>query len=1357
MLATPAFSLTAQGISAGEALTPGTTVLRLAEDQPIIAQSANDARPVHNEVKGDVGEARYILLLRDEPLATYAGGVAGLDATSPQVTGAGKLDVESQASLAYVDYLQAEQAGFISSVSISLGRSVEVVFQFQHAVNGMVLVLSPDEAARLAQRPEVVLVERETAYPVDTDTSPAFLGLPSFWDGTNVSGGVGNQGEGMILGVIDTGINMDHPSFASPGPKDGYVFTNPKGHFLGVCDPNDAQYNAAMVCNNKLIGAYDFVYSVTPVGKIDYPTPEDEDGHGSHTGSTAAGNSLDAVMLAPTVAVTREISGMAPHANIIAYDACYHDPVAGGGLCPSTATLASANQAVQDGVDAINYSIGGGDTPYSDAVELAFLNLVESGTFVSASAGNSGPGAATTGHRGPWVSAAAASTHNRVFINQLGSFQGSGTPPVNMTGKGFTSGYGPASIVYAGNYTSTILQDGLCLHPFPAGTFHGEIVVCDRGNNPRTEKAENVKAGGAGGFVLANNAPNGSSLNGDAFALPGIHITYDNGTALKNWLSSGTVHTATIAGISYDISAANGDILAAFSSRGPNTSLDVLKPNISAPGVDIWAATLTPDPAHPSASPEFTFLSGTSMASPHIAGIGLLLKKLHPTWSPAMILSALMTTSKTGLLKEDAVTPADPFDVGAGRVDMTRAGKAGFVLDETGADFQAADPSQGGDPGTLNLASFMNSACLASCAWTRTLSSTMNVSVTWTASMTATPGVTLTVSPSSFTLGPFGTQQIQVTADVSGIPVGTWAFGQVILSPGSAGVPVAHLPVAVMPIPSAFPELLLVDTRRNAGSYLAEGLRSRSASSMSSQEFGLIQAETVVSSLPQANAPDNPLLLPDPGKLVVTTTVPAGSSRLAAEITQSHASDIDLYVYRDANQDGTPAAGELVCQSATGALLEYCNVSNPVPGSYILLVINFHASASGAKDFTELAYGAVAPNDAGNMSLSTPASVTAGADYSVRLFWDIPTMKAGDRYYGVFSLGSDPAHPANLGTVPVDIRRAEDDVVKTASQQNARPGDTLTYTLDIRQNLDQAGMLYTITDTLPSGLAYVTGTLTATSGAASVVGNTIRWQGKLRASGLGLSPAAGTFRDISKISGVSPAPCLSAECDEDILSVNGLDFYYYGVHYDSLKMAVNGFLIPGSPNTIGVDIAHNQELPDITPPNTVIAPWWTDLDLAGTDPAGAGNWYIVNLTNGVSNYYVAQWSGAQLWGDPTSVYTFQVWIQKGTENIWFSYDTARGNTSVATVGIEDEKATHGFTYTYNGAGPNPFNPANDLNVQVIPGASAQVMFQARLTQPGPLTNIAVHNTDMPGSKPAQAKSSLSSRSFYPLIELRTSP
>ena len=714
------------------------------------------------EAPGASGPEVYIVQLAGDPVATYQGGVPGYAATSPLATGAVKLDSKSKTSQAYAAYLAGEQAKFVDKLGSALGRSLDVRFQYQHAYNGVAVVLTPAEARVAAGIQGVTLVQRDVVHELLTDVGPTWIGAPYIWDGYPANP-AGTMGEGVVVGIIDSGINHDHPSFAAVG-GDGYAHVNPfgSGNYVGWCatDPT--------FCNDKLIGAWNFVTPPT--------SPEDRDdespGHGSHTASTVAGNvTNDVVFVAPTETYTiTRISGVAPHANIIAYKAC--EP-----SCPGFATSAAVNQAVIDGVDVLNYSISGGESPYTDPTSVAFMNANAAGVFASASAGNNGPGAGTVAHEEPWNLTVAASTHNRAFPNSVIDMSGGDTAaPADIAGIGATSGYGPAPIVYAGDFGG----NNLCApSTWAPGTFSGQIVVCDRGTFGRVEKGQSVLDAGGGGYVLANDIANGNGLTTDGHVLPATHITYADGVVLKTWLASGTGHMATISGGYPTLDTAFADKMASFSSRGPTGLMnDMIKPDISAPGVDILAATATLPSPLPS---EYVLMSGTSMSSPHAAGAAALMRAAHPNWSPTEIKSALMTTGITTLVKEDGVTPADPFDIGNGRVNLSDAVNAGLVMDITNAEYVAANPGISGDMRTLNLPSMADTACVLNCGWTRVVSSTLAVTTTWVATVSAPAGMGLTVTPDTFTLPPYGSQALTIAADVSAMPVDAWAFAQITL------------------------------------------------------------------------------------------------------------------------------------------------------------------------------------------------------------------------------------------------------------------------------------------------------------------------------------------------------------------------------------------------------------------------------------------------------------------------------------------------------------------------------------------------------------------------------------------------
>ncbi|MGH2358499.1 MAG: S8 family serine peptidase, partial [Candidatus Limnocylindria bacterium] len=743
---------------------------------------------------------RYIVVLDEPSLARYEGGIGSLSPTSIEVTGANRLDVGTAASVAYLSHLDARQDAVIGAAGAALGRTLDVFGRYSVTLNGFAAEMSAAEASSVAGLGGVSRVVADANRYLMTDNGPEWIGAPGIWDGSE-SGGTGTKGEGIVIGVIDTGVNHDHPSFADIG-GDGYNHSNPRHRFFGVCNPG----NGAPFCNDKLIGIYDFTGT----------SPFDDNGHGSHTASTSGGNVLTAEMVAPTITLERPLSGVAPHANLITYKACVTTPAAG--TCPISALIAAIDQATADAVDVVNFSIGGGSSdPWGDLDAQAMLNGRAAGVFFSVSAGNEGPGASTVGSPAdaPWVLSVGASTHDRRFATSLVDMAGGGSaPPADIEGKSLTTGLGTAPIVYAGDYGSALCGAGpaneatgeAAINPFTPGTFSGEIVVCDRGTYGRVEKGQNVMEGGAGGYVLANDEANGKSLIGDPYPLPGVHITYADGITLKAWIASGTGHTAAISGTLAIESPDAADVMASFSSRGPNPATgDLLKPDVTAPGVDILAAFNTPlggsgDPV------EWGVISGTSMSSPHAAGSAALLRDLHPDWTPAEVQSAMVSSAFTSppgdgtethaVLKEDGVTPADPFDMGGGRVNLHDAGRVALVLNETAAGYTAADPASGGDPSAINQASMASDGCAGTCAWTRTVRSTAGGPVTWTAAVVAPAGMALTISPATFTLNAGAQQTLQVTADVSNLTADAWAFARVFLIADQAGIPDVVLPLA---------------------------------------------------------------------------------------------------------------------------------------------------------------------------------------------------------------------------------------------------------------------------------------------------------------------------------------------------------------------------------------------------------------------------------------------------------------------------------------------------------------------------------------------------------------------------------
>ncbi|HEX6384276.1 MAG TPA: S8 family serine peptidase [Anaerolineae bacterium] len=607
-------------------------------------------------------------------ISSFTSYAERASASSNHVSTIGGIDVEDLETVSVVVTFDESASAQSFDQTLEFISGGQIIHRYRQIFNGASLVLSGDKIDQVAGLAGITGVYLDEIQSLDTENSPGFIGAPVVW---NALGGQQSAGEGTVFASLDSGIWPEHPSFSDPDPLGN---SYPAPSITGLpCEFGNTDWNpedTPFICNNKLIGAYAFIDTYKAVIELlpeEFDSARDDKGHGTHTASTAAGNAgVPASILGSNLGT---VSGIAPRAYVIAYKVC------GNQGCFSSDVMAAVEQAILDGVDVINYSIDGGTDPYSNIVSLAFLKAYENGIFVARSAGNSGPGADTVGGREPWVTTVAASTQNRTFRGTL--HLAAGGNELDLEGISVTGGH-TGEVVLAADF-----GDALCLNPFAAGTWtHDEIVVCERGTVARVAKSYNVAQGGAGGMVLYN--PVAQSLDPDNHFVPSLHIQNDVGTALLDFIAehAGMTVTGTIEGAL--ATASQGDVMADFSSRGGSGQTSgISKPDITAPGVEILAGH-TPLPATIAGgapSQLFEILAGTSMSASHVAGSALLLKDLHPDWTPGQIKSALMTTADPDVTKEDGIMPADPFDYGSGRLDLTKAASPGLTISASASEF----------------------------------------------------------------------------------------------------------------------------------------------------------------------------------------------------------------------------------------------------------------------------------------------------------------------------------------------------------------------------------------------------------------------------------------------------------------------------------------------------------------------------------------------------------------------------------------------------------------------------------------------------------------------------------------------
>lgn len=769
-------------VAAGAATGPsGFTAQPLSPESSFVAAKSVTGRRAQSDqallARTDGTIVSVGVKLDYDASASYAGDIAGLPATSPRVTGR-KLSGKSDAERTYDAYAGRMEKAFTDELSSKVSTA-RVTKSLRTVYGGVIVTLPANEAKKLVAMKGVAAVQSDTLNKIQTDSSNAFIGSPTVWAQT---GGPTLAGKGVIFADLDSGIWPEHPSLAD-NPALGTPPPAPSG-LPRACNYGDNPLTPAVdvfQCNSKVIGGRPFLatYNALVGGELYGTSARDSNGHGTHTTTTAAGGP---VASAKVFGVERgPVSGVAPGAWVIEYKVC---GVLG---CFGSDTADAAQQAILDGADVINYSISGGSNPYGDITELAFLDAYDAGVFVAASAGNSGPGASTTDHRSPWVTTVAASTQTRAFQSTLTVADGATT--ATFVGSSITAGVKtPTAIVLSKDIAGVGEFCDFDPATAPAAAkdaVAGKVVACRRGVNGRVQKGFNLKGIGAAGMILYNQPLQDTET--DNHFLPAVHLA--DGTAFLAFMAAHPAATATFTDAVKGTD--KGDVMAAFSSRGPGGQF--LKPDITAPGVQILAGnTPTPDevPAGP-AGEYYQAIAGTSMSAPHVAGSAILLKALHPDWTPGAIKSAMMTTAKTSVVKEDLTTPADPFDMGAGRVDLTVAGAARLVFDESAANMF----SKGQDPITavqLNLPSINAPTMPGTITVKRTATNVTGRDVEFRARTTAPAGSRITISPNEGTVkrGRSVTFTIKIT---SSAPTGQY-FGAISIDTGR-GSPSLHLPV----------------------------------------------------------------------------------------------------------------------------------------------------------------------------------------------------------------------------------------------------------------------------------------------------------------------------------------------------------------------------------------------------------------------------------------------------------------------------------------------------------------------------------------------------------------------------------
>lgn len=943
------------------AVSPATAV----PAAPGAAATQNDAPTVYQD-------GRYIVVLAEKAAAAYEGGTAGLPATKPQH--GRKLDAEGQNYKAYDAHLRKSQR------EVAAQQGVTPQKQFTAALNGFVAELTAEQAADLAKDSKVLKVAPDTQNAPDYTTTDflKLTGADGVW--ARQFGGEANAGKGVVVGVIDSGYAPDNPFLAGEAVKPlkgkaevGVPYRTEDGRiamlksdgttFQGECQKgieSGAAFDGSL-CNSKVISARYFADAFLEGVEPEHRAPEelispvDVGSHGTHTATTAAGNAnveqrIDGKSFGKS-------SGVAPAAKISVYKICWEDDDPDTGGCYSSASIDAIEAAIKDGVDVLNYSISGNTNSTTDPVSLAFLNAAAAGVFVSASAGNSGPTASTVNHAAPWLTTVAASTFPSELLGTVKVSDGSlyrGASIMKTEVK-------DAPVVVAADAAAVGSATANLCGPdtLDAAKVAGKVVVCDRGVIDRTLKSLEVQRAGGVGMILVNLTA--SSEDADNHVLPTVHVNAPKSLELKSKLAANPALT---------VSLVQGDLtgeplpavpqIAGFSSRGPSLASggDLLKPDVSAPGVNVLAGVSTIG----NAGAQFGFMSGTSMAAPHIAGFGALVLGKQPKWTPSMVKSAMMTTAYP-LVNADGTPNKDPFAGGAGHIDSTRVLDPGLVYNSGAKDWLAFLNGQGMDTGSpeagsiaardLNLPSIALGSLVGEVTVKRQLTALVPGKYKPEVNM---PGFDVHVEPQVLNFAKAGkTREVTITIRNVSAPMGKFSTGTLTWK----GPRTVSSPIAIRPVDAQIAPSFSFSSSTGEGSGTLDLVSGSDAPIAVGVEGLAPLAETSITKTPGAFAPRN-----DEHNAVIKVTVPEGTefTRLGIQ-AESEDVDWDMVVYAPDGNGGLKPT-----QVATASASEFLDLDSPRSGTYYI-VANLYSSPENAAATSSVQAVSLA-GDAGNLTVS---------------------------------------------------------------------------------------------------------------------------------------------------------------------------------------------------------------------------------------------------------------------------------------------------------------------------------------------------------------------------------------------------
>ncbi|WCJ19691.1 Subtilisin-like protease [Euphorbia peplus] len=557
----------------------------------------------------------------------------------------------------------------------SSDASKYLLHSYQRSFNGFVAKLTPQEMQKMGEMEGVVSVFLSKKMKLHTTRSWDFMGFPE-----NV--GRSTNESNVIIGMLDTGVWPESQSFLDDG------FGPPPAKWKGACFSGDSNFT----CNNKLIGGgYYNIEGDFYVGEL--ASPRDSEGHGTHTATIAAGDIVSKASLFGLA--SGNARGGVPSARISVYKVCWHNG------CAESDVLAAFDDAIHDGVDIISLSVGGTPTDYfEDPIAIGAFHAMKNGILTSSSAGNDGPSMKSVLNISPWALSVAASTIDRSFVTPV--VFGNGAIYEGLSVNTFEPGNAMSPIIYSGNAPNrsagfTDSESRYCsARALNTTLVEGKILLCDG------LYEDDMNSIGVLGLVSAQIKDHTDIAF--SFPLPASLLSPTNNANALKYITSTREPTAKIFK-STEHKDELAPYVASFSSRGPNPiTKDILKPDLTAPGVDILAAwseytSVTGIVGDRRVVP-YNIISGTSMSCPHASGAAAYVKSFHSDWSPAAIKSALMTTAYSMSCEKN--TGAE-FAYGSGQINPVKASDPGLVYDAEEIDYVKFLCGQGYSTAQLKL------------------------------------------------------------------------------------------------------------------------------------------------------------------------------------------------------------------------------------------------------------------------------------------------------------------------------------------------------------------------------------------------------------------------------------------------------------------------------------------------------------------------------------------------------------------------------------------------------------------------------------------------------------------------------